>query len=44
MVGLGIGKYLEKSPNPFFNIVNCVRQFEFFDDMGVEVWKQGLFT
>jgi hypothetical protein len=44
LVGLGPWKILGKSPKARFNIVNYARQFESFDDMGVEVWKQGLFT
>jgi hypothetical protein len=44
MVGLGKGKILENLQKGVSTAPIARRQFEIFDDMGVEAWKQGLST
>ncbi len=44
LVGLGKGKILENLQKHVSTTPIVWRQFEIFDDMGVEAWKQGLFT
>ena len=44
LVGLGTGKILYNLQNRVSKVSIRRKQFEFFDDMGVEVWKQELFT
>ena len=44
LVGLGKGKILENLQKRVSTAPIARRQFEIFDDMGVEAWKQGLFT
>ncbi len=44
LVGLGKVKILENLQNRVSTAPIVWRKFEIFDDMGVETWKQGLFT
>ena len=44
LVGLGKGKILENLQKRVSTAPIARRQFEIFDEIGVEAWKQGLFT
>jgi hypothetical protein len=44
LVGLGNGIFFENLLQRVSTAPSEQRQFEIFDDMGVEAWKQGLST